>query len=140
MVCGVGTRWFLRGWHGDDPYRLTDCLLHLDNLLPWDVLDLARPVFPQPLPDQAWTVHLPHDPVRAMHEFIDGWYADVPAFPPARRTCRCRYRDRCWSFIPLPRDAMRCSAGRTSSSPLPQSIMSAGGCSSERRTRVASTC
>jgi hypothetical protein len=66
-------------WHGDDPYRLADCLLHLDNLLPWDVLDLARPVFPQPLPDQAWTVHLPHDPVRAMHEFIDGWYADVPA-------------------------------------------------------------
>ncbi|MFD0576629.1 hypothetical protein [Dactylosporangium darangshiense] len=47
-------------------------MLRLDEPLPWHVLDLASPVLPEDLPGLPWMTCLPHDPIRAMHEFVAG--------------------------------------------------------------------
>ncbi|MET7426824.1 hypothetical protein [Dactylosporangium sp. NPDC005555] len=71
------------GWpvRGEDRHRLAECLFRLDERLPWHMLDLVRPVMPEDLPEPIWTTELPHDPVRAMHQFVATWYADIPPVP-----------------------------------------------------------
>ncbi|WP_426502835.1 hypothetical protein ACPPVO_35055 [Dactylosporangium sp. McL0621] len=65
--------------HNSDQPPLSECVLRLDERLPWHLLDLVRPMLPEDLPGPTWMTCLPHDPIRAMHEFVAGWYADIPA-------------------------------------------------------------
>ncbi|WP_229072370.1 hypothetical protein [Actinoplanes sp. DH11] len=57
-----------------------DLGLFLDAPLPYDLLDRVRPTGPPgPQPATDWLDLLPADPLAALHTFITGWYADVPA-------------------------------------------------------------
>ncbi|GAA3247092.1 hypothetical protein ACFO1B_50935 [Dactylosporangium siamense] len=72
MTCSGG------GWDPDEE-QLIEYRLSLKHALPFDALDQVRP--PRPAPPTAataWLDLLPDDPVAATHEFITGWYADVP--------------------------------------------------------------
>jgi hypothetical protein len=56
-----------------------ECHLFLTDRLPFDVLDLVRPV--TPATDAAgldWLALLPTDPVAALRAFVATWYADLP--------------------------------------------------------------
>ncbi|GII33561.1 hypothetical protein [Planotetraspora mira] len=59
--------------------RLIEYQIHLEQVLPFEVLDRVRPLFPAPPPPRtSWLDLLPDDPVAATHEFVTDWYADVP--------------------------------------------------------------
>ncbi|GAB1691782.1 hypothetical protein KRM28CT15_35850 [Krasilnikovia sp. M28-CT-15] len=61
---------------------LRRCDFALEEPLPFDVPDRARPVPVLSLPGIGWLDELPRDRSAALSGFLASWYADVPASPP----------------------------------------------------------
>ncbi|MCP2322261.1 hypothetical protein HDA40_000768 [Hamadaea flava] len=77
----LGPLEFLCSWQSfERPELMAYCGMKIVNRLPFDLLDLVRPVVrSQHLPDLGWVTLLPGDPVAALRAFVDTWYADVPS-------------------------------------------------------------
>ena len=64
-----GSRW------GPEPYVLTECLLHFDQPLAFDILDEVRPpIDPGDLPRADWLDLIDTDRAAATRRFIEGRY------------------------------------------------------------------
>ena len=71
---------------GASQWGFEECRLHIDQRLPFSVLDRVRPMPVVELPDLAWLDLLPGDPIGALRRFVTGWFADVPAVAEAPPT------------------------------------------------------
>jgi hypothetical protein len=70
--------------------RLRQIDLALEKPLSFALLDRARPLSAQPVPDIDWLADVPQNRVAALHAFLDAWYADVPPVEPAEHQAPMR--------------------------------------------------